>query len=171
MEKQSTYIHQIEAKDILISNNDYHINKDRKFKGTINYSLDTIKLDQVAKEKINKDIFYIEDGKQYCRDIVNLTFKYSVKEYNEMSINKERVYVFYDYHDNVQDLKFENGFSFNDKNEIIAIKPNMILNNDGKINEIESNNINTLVRNKFIISLNISHQRHHRYAFELHQYR
>lgn len=123
MEKQNTYIYSIEGKDILLSNNNYHIDKNKKFNASINYSLDTIKLEEVAKDILNKNIFYIEDDKQCCKEIVNLNFTYSVNEYNAVNIGKRQVFLFYDYKGKIEDLKFVNGFAVMDK-KIVAIEPN-----------------------------------------------
>ena len=55
----------------------------RRFINTLDYSLDLIKLREVY-EKIYRrmDFSFNIQGKDYCKSVINVTFKYSVKEYN-----------------------------------------------------------------------------------------
>ena len=91
----------IDAKDIYISNHYIHPsevgynirNKDgdiilKKFSNVLDYSLDSIKLREVY-EKVyrRRDFSFFTGNKEYTTRIINVTFKYSVKEYNEVRKN------------------------------------------------------------------------------------
>lgn len=55
----------------------------RKFINTLDYSLDLIKLREVYEKVYRRmDFSFNRRGKEYNRHVVNVTFKYSVKEYN-----------------------------------------------------------------------------------------
>lgn len=60
----------------------------RKFINTLDYSLDLIKLREVY-EKVYRNMAFTfnKRGKEYCRRVINVTFKYSVKEYNRFFDN------------------------------------------------------------------------------------
>lgn len=96
---QSVYIVSADAKDLYLSNysnercagysirynagdNKGEINI-RKFINTLDYSLDLIKLREVYEKVYRRmDFSFNRRGKEYNRHVVNVTFKYSVKEYN-----------------------------------------------------------------------------------------
>ncbi|MBK5239797.1 hypothetical protein [Clostridium sp.] len=99
LEKQSTYIYSIEGKDLY--KRTMEIKKGRKFKAALDYSLEAIQIEKIAqsvyknkKEKAN--IFYQEEEKQYTNRVVNVTFKYNVKEYNLITIKDKEYYVHLD---------------------------------------------------------------------------
>lgn len=60
----------------------------RKFINTLDYSLDLIKLREVY-EKVYRNMAFTfnKRGKEYCRRVINVTFKYNVKEYNRFLDN------------------------------------------------------------------------------------
>ncbi len=60
----------------------------RRFINTLDYSLDLIKLREVY-EKVYRNMAFTfnKRGKEFCRRVINVTFKYSVKEYNRFFDN------------------------------------------------------------------------------------
>lgn len=92
------YIPQIPAKDLWISNygngGEYSLNKNdgslntRKFRASLDYSLDLIKLREVYESVYrNKRFSQIINEKEYCYRVINVTFEYSVKSYNRYGRN------------------------------------------------------------------------------------
>ncbi len=96
MTEQGIRIPSLDAKDLYISNHlinspdsDYSlicadgtVNMN-KFINTMDYSLDLIKLRQVYLSTYRKKDFSFEsNGYEYSTRVINVTFKYSVKEYN-----------------------------------------------------------------------------------------
>lgn len=75
MRNVNTYIISLEGKDIINSQKNkkgYETkNKNNLFKGSLDYSLEAIKISE-----INDKLFYIKDGKQYTKAVVNVTFNY-----------------------------------------------------------------------------------------------
>lgn len=92
----------LDAKDIYLSNHQadgnlvgysYH-RKDgtlntRKFLNTLDYSLDLIKIREVYQSVYRKQSGFsiIEKGHEYCPHVINVTFKFSVKTYNQVMKN------------------------------------------------------------------------------------
>lgn len=131
MENRGIYIPSIDAKDIYLSthyieNNPEGYNlklKDgqynlRKFINTLDYSLDLIELLDIYYKKYRRHDFYFKIKKySYSVNVINLTFKYSVKEWNQM--NKNTFVKFgYDY----RNLVFEDCVAKNTNGEIVGIK-------------------------------------------------
>ena len=125
------YIPSIDAKDIYLSGNYINNNLDgynlklkngqynlRKFINTLDYSLDLIELIDIYYKKFRKNDFYFKIKKhKYTTNVINLTFKYSVKEWNQM--NKNTFVKFgYDY----KELKFDDCIAKNDTGEIVGIQ-------------------------------------------------
>lgn len=95
-EQNQVYIPSIDAKDLYLSN--HLVNKDpkgysilrrdgtvnfKKFINTLDYSLDLIKLREVYWKVYRNQRFSFENGKkEYSTRVMNVTFKYSVKEFN-----------------------------------------------------------------------------------------
>lgn len=98
------YIPSVDAKDLYLAN--HFVNEQRNKqgyrlitrKGNINftkyinsfdYSLDLIKLREIADSVLpRRDAFsFIENGKEYSNRIINVTFKYSLKEFNKLKKN------------------------------------------------------------------------------------
>lgn len=93
----------LEAKDIYMANmNDKEIgyfpryakgeNKGKynlkRFINTLDYSLDVIKLKEVYKKKYRNNRFtFYQDGHNYTIRVVNVTYKYSLSEYNKATKN------------------------------------------------------------------------------------
>ncbi|AKA70162.1 hypothetical protein [Clostridium scatologenes] len=135
MENLASNIIQIEGKDILncgVKGLKIKDNK-KKFKATIDYSLECIQLDKVAKavykdQPKKQNIFYMINGKQYTDAVISVTFKYAVKEFSEKYIKKDKInkyFVKYEEIDNIELEKIEfdeNGEYHNDKGELVAFK-------------------------------------------------
>lgn len=93
------YIPSIDAKDLYIANNQkLHdlrgftlLRKDglhnlKKFKNSLDYSLDLIKIREVYQRIYRNSNFSFQyHGKEYSDRIINVTFKYSNKEFNKIS--------------------------------------------------------------------------------------
>lgn len=101
MFESGVYIPSIDAKDIYLSSHyidderkEYSLKlKDgqynlRKFINTLDYSLDLIELLDIYYKKYRKKDFAFKIKKHYyTTNVINLTFKYSVKEWNQMNKN------------------------------------------------------------------------------------
>lgn len=127
----------IEAKDIVsamnllnynpigysIRNKDGEINT-KKFENTLDWSLDTIKLqEEYYKEIRRKDFYFMIKGKRYTTAVINVKFSYSYKEFNKVGKNTF-VKAGYSFKDcNVEDgICIKNG-------ELIAIQTNVEVKN------------------------------------------
>lgn len=107
----SVYIVSADAKDLFLANysspnskqytvkltgsdRDGQINT-RRFINTLDYSLDLIKLREVYKKVYRRmDFTFKSRGKEYCQSVINVTFKYSIKEFNRFFDN---TYIKYGY--------------------------------------------------------------------------
>lgn len=92
------YIPSLDGKDIFISNNyrdgtpnGYNLKRKNgtynlsKFINTLNYSLDLIKLREVYQRVYNaRNFSWREKNKNYSFRVINVTFKYSNKEFNKL---------------------------------------------------------------------------------------
>ena len=125
------YIPSIDAKDIYLASHYYSRNDEgynlklkdgnynlRKFINTLDYSLDLIELlDIYYKQYRRNDFMFTIKKHKYSTQVINLTFKYSVKEWNQM--NKNTFVKFgYDY----RDLEFEDCIAKNSDGDIIGVK-------------------------------------------------
>ncbi len=131
MKNHGIYIPSVDAKDIYLSmhyiadnpdgynlkleNGQYNL---RKFINTFDYSLDLIQLSDIYYRKYRRKDFSFKIKKHsYSIKVINLTFRYSVKEWNQM--NKNTFVKFgYDY----RNLIFEDCIAKNEDGEIIGIK-------------------------------------------------
>lgn len=132
------YIPSVDAKDIYLSahyynyeNHDYDLKlKDgnynlRKFVNTLDYSLDLIELLDIYYKKYRKNDFLFTVKKhKYTTNVINLTFKYSVKEWNQMNKN---TFVKFGY--NYRDLIFDDCIAKNNTGEIVGIQINSKVKN------------------------------------------
>lgn len=133
MDNKGIYIPSIDAKDIYLSTHYIEDNPDgynlklkdgqynlRKFINSLDYSLDLIELLDIYYKKYRRNDFYFKVKKhKYTVNIINLTFKYSVKEWNQM--NKNTFVKFgYDY----RNLIFEDCIAKNKDGEIVGIQIN-----------------------------------------------
>lgn len=134
----------VDAKDLFISNN-YVTNKNdipagynirflhgelagsintRKFTNTLDESLDLSEI-RAAYKKVyrNSNFSFNQDGHEYTTRIINVTFKYSNKEYNKV---KKDTYVKFGY--NINEILFEDHVCICD-NELIGIEINQDVEN------------------------------------------
>ncbi len=125
------YIPSIDAKDIYLAS--HYINSDsisydlklkdgnynlRKFINTLDYSLDLIELEDIYYKKYRKrDFSFTVKKHRYSTNVINLTFKYSVKEWNQMNKN---TYVKFGY--DYKKLSFKDCIAKNNDGEIVGIK-------------------------------------------------
>ena len=131
MDNKGIYIPSIDAKDIYLSAHYIEENPEgynlklkdgqynlRKFINSFDYSLDLIELLDVYYKKYRRNDFYFKVKKhKYTTNVINLTFKYSVKEWNQM--NKHTFVKFgYDY----RNLVFEDCIAKNENGEIVGIQ-------------------------------------------------
>lgn len=115
------YIPSVDCKDLYLSNNFInHVpygykftRKDgsdnlRKYINSFDYSLDLIELRNVAKNVYGKkdSLSFICKDKEYSSKVINVTFKYAVKEFNKIAKN---TYVRNGY--NLRDYSLDNGYA------------------------------------------------------------
>lgn len=131
MEHKGIYIPSIDAKDIYLSAHLIEDNSDgynlklsdgqynlRKFINSLDYSLDLIELSDIYYRRYRRNDFSFKVRKHsYTTNVINLTFKYSVREWNQMNRNTF-VRFGYDY----RKLSFEDCIARNGNGEIIGIQ-------------------------------------------------
>ena len=115
------YIPSVDCKDLYLANNyiknvpyGYKLTKKdgtdnfRKYINSFDYSLDLIELRDVAKKVYgNKDsLSFISKDKEYSSKVINVTFKYAVKEFNKTAKN---TFVRNGY--NLRDYSLEKGYA------------------------------------------------------------
>lgn len=143
-DNQAVNILSLDAKDIYLSNlkldedkrgytyikrvSDYPKQSDdryntRKFKNTLDYSLDLIKIREVYQKVYRKKngFSFFENDHEYCTHVINVTFNYSVKTYNQFMTG---FYVKLGFTANLSDLT--DGVLVID-NELIAINTNQLV--------------------------------------------
>lgn len=115
------YIPGIDAKDIYITNRLYPdtgyslVDKDgktnyRRYTNTLDYSLDQIKLREVYEKVYRRSNFsFYGRKKEYTSRVINVTFKYSVSEFNKLGKNR---YIKFGYKDS--DLVFKDSVALVD---------------------------------------------------------
>lgn len=118
--RNNLYIPSIDAKDLYLSNNyinsvpyGYKLTKKdgtdnfNKYINSFDYSLDLIELREVAKKIYGKkdSLSFIAKDKEYSSKIINVTFKYAIKEFNKIAKN---TYVRNGY--NLRDYELNNGY-------------------------------------------------------------
>lgn len=130
---KSVYIPSIDAKDIYLSSHyivdnpeGYNLKqKDgqynlKRFKNTEDFSLDLIELRKIYYRKFRrKDFSFIVKKHEYSVNVINVTFKYAVKEWNQI---KKSVYVKIGY--KLDDLHFEDCVARDSNNEIVGFELN-----------------------------------------------
>lgn len=133
MDNKGIYIPSIDAKDIYLSAHYIEDNPEgynlklkdgqynlRKFINSFDFSLDLIELLDIYYKKYRRNDFYFKVKKhKYTVNVINLTFKYSVKEWNQMNRNTF-VKFGYDY----RNLIFEDCIAKNKVGEIVGIQIN-----------------------------------------------
>lgn len=127
------YIVSVDAKDLFLSNYSSPSSKEysvkmtgadhndqfntRRFINTLDYSLDLIKLREVYEKVYRRmDFTFSKNGKEYCRRVINVTFKYSVKEFNRFFGN---TYIKFGYLP--QDIELVDNICMKD-GELIAVR-------------------------------------------------
>lgn len=127
------YIVSVDAKDLFLSNysspgsNEYSVKmtgpdhndqfNTKRFINTLDHSLDLIKLREVYEKVYRRmDFTFSKRGKQYCRRVINVTFKYSVKEFNRFFGN---TYIKFGYLP--QDIELVDNICMKD-GELIAVR-------------------------------------------------
>lgn len=96
----------------------------RKFINSLDYSLDLIELRDIYYKKYRRNDFSFKIKKhQYTTQVINLTFKYSVKEWNQMSAT---AYVKFGYDYRI--LNFKDCIAKNENGDIVGIQTNTSLN-------------------------------------------
>lgn len=134
--RNNLYIPSIDVKDLYLSNNfiksipyGYKLtHKDGsdnliKYINSYDYSLDLIELRDVAKKVYGKkdSLSFIYKGKEYSSKIINVTFKYAVKEFNKAAKN---IYVRNGY--NLRDYDLNDGYAVDIDSEgekiLVALK-------------------------------------------------
>lgn len=148
----AVYIHSLDGKDIYISNsldpkNGYRLKNKTgnlnlsRFINSLDYSLDLIKMRQVHKSlfpvadvKQLETIFSFDEkgneydevnsrGKEYSCQVINVTFKYSNKEFNRV---RGSYYIRFGYR--IDDLEFEDCIAWDD-GEIVGVQTGEKVNN------------------------------------------
>lgn len=125
----SVYIPSIDGKDLIIANkcneNGYTLRNKKgeynlmKFINTLDYSLDLIKLREVYEKVYRRRDFSFWNGKkEYTNRVINVTFKYSNKEFNKLRTN-----VYVKFGSAVEDSDFNDCVCIRD-GELIGIKTN-----------------------------------------------
>lgn len=151
IKNKAIYIPQIDGKDIWISNNFINEKQEystydknnrmnlKRYKATFDNSLDLIKLKEIFKENNGKDLWIKINKKLYSDLIVNVTFEYSVKEYNRTNKNTY--------------IKFGYSLDKNDIKDGVFIKDNVLIaiNTDVEINNLVSEDV---LGNNFYIEEN-----------------
>lgn len=129
IKSKGIYIPQIDGKDLWIANNamsrEYSIRRTdgklnyRKFKASFDNSLDLIKIREIYSS-VYRNRYFSEKlrGKEYSCRIINVTFGYSVKEFNRVGKN---TYVKLGY--DIANMKFEDCLAF-DGSTVVGIKVN-----------------------------------------------
>ena len=127
------YIVSVDAKDLFLSNysspssTEYSVKmtgadhndqfNTKRFINTLDYSLDLIKLREVYEKVYRRmDFTFSKRGKEYCRRVINVTFKYSVKEFNRFFGN---TYIKFGYLP--QDIELVDNICMKD-GELIAVR-------------------------------------------------
>lgn len=137
MKNNGIYIPSIDCKDIYLSHHYVKDNPDgynlklkdgqynlRKFINTFDYSLDLIELLDIYYKKYRRSDFAFKVKKHmYTANIINVTFKYSVKEWNQMNKN---TYVRFGY--DYRALVFDDCLAYNDDGEIVGVQLNTKVN-------------------------------------------
>ena len=99
MKHKGVYIPSVDAKDLYLAEHGpnqagYSLKRKdgaynlRKFTNSLDYSLDFIELSRIYYRKFRrKDFSFQIDKHSYSAHVINLTFKYSVKEWNQVNWN------------------------------------------------------------------------------------
>lgn len=137
LKRNGAYILSIDAKDIYLANHfsnasgaGYRIRRQdgginlKKFINSLDYSLELIKLREVYEDVYGGlDFTFNTGGYEYTQRVINVTFKYSVKEWNKLS---KGLYVKYGYM--YDDVELVDGACVKD-GELIAVSTEAVVEN------------------------------------------
>ena len=137
LKRNGAYILSIDAKDIYLANHfsntsgaGYRIRRQdgginlKKFINSLDYSLELIKLREVYEDVYGGlDFTFNAGGYEYTQRVINVTFKYSVKEWNKLS---KGLYVKYGYM--YDDVELVDGACVKD-GELIAVSTEAVVEN------------------------------------------
>jgi len=108
---------------LLNKNGKYNLNR---FINTFDYSLDLIQLREIYYKKYRrKDFGFWIQKKEYSFQVINVTFKYANKDFNQI---RKDVYVKFGY--DLSDLKFDNCIALNTNGEVVGIQLNTLLSKE-----------------------------------------
>lgn len=142
--RKGVYIPSIDAKDLYIANHYKDPNpvgfnirntKDggcnlKRFINSFDYSLDLIELRGIYEKKYRrKDFGFVLNGKEYCYQIINVTFKYALRKWNRLG----DYHVLFGY--NHQELEYKDGVARNEEGEIVGVHIGIDIENPIEINE------------------------------------
>ena len=97
----------------------------RKFENTLDWSLDTIKLQEEYEKAVRRrDFYFVVNKRKYTQTIINVKFSYSYKEFNKVGKN---VYVRDGY--DFRDCVFTDGVCIKDS-LIVGIQTNVEVLNE-----------------------------------------
>ena len=151
--RNNLYIPSVDCKDLYLANNyinnipyGYKLTRKngednlKKYINSFDYSLDLIELRKVAKQVYgDKDsLSFIDKGKEYSSKVINVTFRYAVKEFNKTAKN---TYVKNGY--NLRDYSLDNGYATDIDKDGVEILVAL------KINEPFYNSIDTALLPSF----------------------
>ena len=137
---KGVYIPQIDGKDLWISNyamgREYSVKRDdgklnyKRFKASFDYSLDLIKIREIYNTVYRNRYFSEKSrGKEYSYRIINVTFDYSVKEFNRVGSN-----LYVKLGEDPKELVFRDCLAYKD-GEVVGIKTDTEVDNPVKIEE------------------------------------
>lgn len=117
LKKENSYIIGLQGKDVY--DRTITIKEGRKRVKTLDYSLETLKLEEVGQTILpntKKDRLFYENeiGKQYTDSVISMSFNYIYYEYNKVNIGDDRYFVYYKQPIETKDiikLEKEGGFS------------------------------------------------------------
>lgn len=130
------YIASIDGKDAIIHKNDgngngYTLRQKngdwnlRRFKNVFDYSIDLIECRKVFKKCFgtSEDFSFTLKHKEYTPWIINVTFKFSIKEFNRYTttINKKSYPVYVKYGYRLTDINFDDCIAKNDDGEVVGV--------------------------------------------------
>jgi len=131
LKKKEIYIPSVDAKDIYLSSHYIEGNPEgydlkctdgqlnlRRFTNTLDDSLDLMALSDIYRKRYRRNDFTFQiNHHMYSTCVINLTFQYSVREWNQMNRNTF-VKLGYDY----RKLTFQDCIARNDAGEIVGIR-------------------------------------------------
>lgn len=136
VKNNGVYIASIDGKDAIVHKNDgngngYTLKQKngdwnlRRFKNVFDYSIDLIECRKVFKKCFgtNESFSFMMKGKEYTPWIINVTFKFSIKEFNRYTttINKKSYPVYVKYGYRLTDITFDDCVAKNENGEVVGV--------------------------------------------------